>query len=449
MATNNPFYVDPGNDFSAGLSGLSNTISNIRQDRVQASEIRRRDEAEAAQRERQQLAAQAAQEAYQSGDPDMMAKVSLQYPEIAQNLHQVVGLNDDRKVKEAAGFARDLLLASPDQREGIFQGRIQALRDQGRDPTHTAQAYQQYLQDPNAAMRGIELDWAAGDPKGYSVVADKERARAKADLERAKIAREDARFERAEAGRNQRAYARSIATANGTSSDKATAHQKDWKEYQELKKSDPVGAKEYGMAAGFVGKEGVELSPQVQKRLSTSIDAAVTAENNIGKFDSLADQMLSADFSGGVVGGAAEKIKEITGSQDAMTDLRKEAYQARATQAMANLPPGAASDPDVRIAFQPMPSDNASPQQWARWFKAQAKVQKINADFHNFKADYMSENGSERGMLQSWKQREPEASPAQPGPQTAAPSAVTTQAQFDALPSGAVYLEDGVQYRKP
>lgn len=205
MATNNPFYVDPGNDFGSALSGLSGTLSNIRQDRVQASEIKRRDDAEAAQRERQQMASQAAQEAYQSGDPDVMAKVSLQYPEIAQNLHQVVGLNDERKVKEAAGFARDLLMASPEQRESIFQRRIQSLQDQGRDPTHTAQAYQQYLQDPNAAMQGIELDWAAGDPQGYSVIADKEKARAKAALDREKMDREDAHFDRSEAGKNSRA----------------------------------------------------------------------------------------------------------------------------------------------------------------------------------------------------------------------------------------------------
>ncbi len=205
MATNNPFYVDPGNDFSAGLSGLSGTLSNIRQDRIVAAEQQRRQRAEDEQRQRQAAASEAAQQAYQSGDPDMMAQVSLQYPEIAQNLHQVVGLNDERKVKEAAGFARDLLLASPDQREGIFKQRIQSLQDQQRDPTHTYQAYQQYLQDPNAAMQGIELDWAAGDPNGYKVVAEKERARAKEALAREKMDREDSRFDRSEAGKNSRA----------------------------------------------------------------------------------------------------------------------------------------------------------------------------------------------------------------------------------------------------
>lgn len=195
MATNNPYVIDPGNDFSSGLSGLSGTMANIRQGRIVQAEEDRRQRAEDEQRQRQQEASQAAQQAYQSGDPDMMAKVSLQYPEIAQNLHQVVGLNDERKVKEAAGFARDLLLASPDQREGIFQKRIQSLQDQQRDPTHTYQAYQQYLQDPNAAMQGIELDWAAGDPQGYSVIANKAKAQAEAARDARKEAREDRKLD--------------------------------------------------------------------------------------------------------------------------------------------------------------------------------------------------------------------------------------------------------------
>lgn len=448
MATNNPFYVDPGNDFSAGLSGLAGTLSNIRQDRVQAAEIKRRDDAEAAQKQRQQEAMQAAQQAYQTGDPDMMARVSLQYPEIAQNLHQVVGLNDERKVKEAAGFARDLLFASPDQREGIFQNRIQALQDQKRDPTHTIRALQAYQQDPNRAMQGIELDWAAGDPKGYSVIADKEKARAKAELERAKMDREEARFQQAEAGRNQRAYARAAATAGASRAQKQTAHMQDFAQYQELKQTDPEAAKAFGMAAGFVGKEGRELSPQVQKRLSTAIDDTVAAERNVGKFEQLASEFEKSDFTPGVAGTLGEKLKELTGEQDAISNLRREFNAVKASQVVSNLPPGAASDKDIELATSGFPTDRANKEQLASFLRGLAKLQKMNAEFNGFKADHISETGSERGMLQAWKQREPGTTTSSPASQGGAPS-VTTQAQFDALPSGAIYLEDGKQYRKP
>ncbi|MBC2659751.1 hypothetical protein H7A76_30325 [Pseudomonas sp. MSSRFD41] len=411
---NNPFYVDPGNDYSSGLSGLSATLANVRQGRMQMR-------AEEEQKQRQAEASAAAQQAYESGDPDMMAKVSLQYPEIAQNLHQVVGLNDERKVKEAAGFARDLLLASPDQREAIFQKRIQSLQDQGRDPTHTAQAYQQYLQDPNGTLQGIELDWAAGAPKEYSVIAEREKAKAKLDLERAKMDREDARFDRAEAGRNQRAYARAAATAGGSASDKRTAHQKDFEQYQELAKTDPEAAKAFGQASGFVSKEGRELAPGVQTRLAKTIDSAVDAENKIGKYNSLANDIEKSNLRGGVFGGSwAEKVKEITGSQDSVTELRKEFAQARAAQASANLPPGSASDADVALALGPIPSDNANKQQLASYLRGQAKLAQINADFHNFKADYISNTGSERGMLQAWKEQGKAGAQRKPSPQPAA-----------------------------
>lgn len=202
---NSPFFVDPGNDFSSGLNGLSGTLSNIRQDRMLAAEQQKRDQAEAEAKQRMADASAAAQQAYASGDPDLMARTSLQYPEIANNLRQQIGLNDERKVKDAASFARDVLLATPEEREGVFKNRIQMLQDQGRDPSHTAQAYQKYLKNPNQAMQGIELDWAAGDPQGYSVVAEKARAEAKAAADAAKIQREDERFDHSEAGKDRRA----------------------------------------------------------------------------------------------------------------------------------------------------------------------------------------------------------------------------------------------------
>lgn len=448
----NPYYVDPGNDFSSGLAGLSQTLGGIRRDRIVQAEQQRRQEKEERAQKRFEEVQGAAMKAFESQDPDVIAKTSIQYPEITEMLKQTTGLQDELKNRDALSFTRAFATSDPASRPALYEQRIKAIQDRGGDPTHTIQSYQDYMQNPEAETRDVVSYWAGIDPKGYSVYSDERKAQQRAELEQQKFAQQQSLFDQAEAGRNQRAYARAAATAGGTAADKRTAHQKDFEQYQALAKEDPEAAKAFGQAAGFVSKEGKELAPQAQKRLSTSIDAAVLAENNIGKYDSLADQMAGADFKGGAAGGVAEKIKELTGSQDAITDLRKEAYQARATQAMANLPPGAASDPDVRIAFQPMPSDNASPQQWERWFRSQSKVQKINADFHNFKADYISENGTERGMLQAWKQQGRaggnQAQPRNPAQSGAAPS-VTTQAQFDALPSGAVYMEDGVQYRKP
>lgn len=416
MATQNPFYVDPGNDFSTGLSGLSGTLANIRQGRMAQAEQDRQVKAEEDKKLRIQEASAAAQQAYQTGDPDMMAKVSLQYPEIAQNLHQIVGLNDERKVKEAAGFARDLLLAAPEQREVIFKDRIQKLQDQGRDPTHTYQAYQAYQQDPNRALQGIELDWAAGDPKGYSVIADKEKARAKADLERAKMEREDSRFDRAEAGRNQRAAARATRESAG-GLNKPTAGMQDYQFYQQLKRDNPDGALEFGRQRGFVSKEGQELSVNMQKRLSDAGDQALQSEGNAARYDELASQVEKSNIRGGLLGNWQETYKETTGDQDAVSNLRQRFNGIKASQVVNNLPPGAASDTDIKLALSGFPTDKANKQQITSFLRGLSKLEQKSAEYNNFKSDWITDHGTERGMLQSWKEqgkspRKPQAAPA-------------------------------------
>lgn len=404
MATN-PFIIDQGNDYSSGLSGLSSTLSNIRQGRMVEAERKRQIDAEEAQKARMQEAQQASVAAWQSGDPEKMAQASIQYPEIGENLRKTIGLDDERKAKEAGEFARRLLTAAPDQRSSIYEGRIQKLTDEGRDPTHTIQSYKDYQSNPNGELQALETVWAGTDPKGYSVIADQHKAAQRAALEQQKMAREDARFQQAEAGRNQRAYARAAATSGASRAQKRTAHMQDFAQYQELKQTDPESAKAFGMAAGFVGKEGRELSPQVQKRLSTAIDDTVAAERNVGKFEQLASEIEKSDFTPGVAGTLGEKLKELTGEQDAISNLRREFNAIKASQVVSNLPPGAASDKDIELATSGFPTDRANKDQLAGFLRGLAKLQKANAEFNGFKADHISSTGSERGMLQAWKEQ--------------------------------------------
>ncbi len=449
----NLYTVDAGNDFSAGLAGLSNTLGNIRQAKIQEAEQQRIQEREDRAQQRFQEVQSAAQQAFASQNPDEVAKISIKYPEITEMLRQTTGLQDDMKNKEALSFTRALATASPESRPALYENRINSIRERGGDPSHTIQSYEDYKLDPNSELRDVTSFWAGIDPKGYGAYSDEQKAAAKAQLEKDKAAREEAQFNRAEAGRNRRAYARAAQTAGGSAADKLTANRKDFNYYQELKQSDPTAATEFGRQAGFVSKEGRELSPQVQKRLSTSIDDAVAAENNVGKFNNLANEVERSDLKGGVMSSFSEKLKDITGEQDANTNLRKEYNAIKASQIVNNLPPGAASDADVALAMSGYPSDRANKAQIASFLRGLSKVQKLNSEFNNFKADYISDTGSERGMLQAWKKGgagSPQGATKTPpaSQQPAAPS-VTTQAQFDALPSGAVYLEDGVQYRKP
>lgn len=409
----NPFTVDAGNNYSAGLTGLSNTMADIRQAKIQEAEQKRRQEMQDRAQQRFQEVQQAAQEAFASQDPDQVAKIAVKYPEITQMLQQATGLQDDMKNKEALNFTRAFATASPESRMDLYKQRIESIQKRGGDPSHTIQSMQDYMRDPEAETRDVISYWAGIDPKGYSAFSDEQKANQRAALEQQKLEQQQSLFNQAEAGRNQRAYARAAATAGGSAADKRTAHQKDFEQYQELVKSDPEAAKAFGQAAGFVSKEGRELAPGVQTRLAKTIDSAVAAENNVGKFTNLADEIEKSNLSGGYLGGSfTEKMKEITGSQDAITDLRREVNSVKASQATANLPPGSASDADVKLAMGPFPTDNANKKQLASWLRGLSKLQQINADFHNFKADYISDNGTERGMLQAWKARGSAGNPA-------------------------------------
>lgn len=453
---NNPFYVDPGNDYSAGLSGLSNTLLNVRQQQLQNAELQRRQEKEDRANQRFQEVQAAAMKAFESKDPDFIAKTAVQYPEITPMLKEATGLKDEVQNRDALDFTRAFATASPEQIPALYERRIKQIQDRGGDASNTIQSYQDYQQNPEAEKRDVISYWAGIDPKGYSVYSDEQKAAAKAaadkrtaDLQQARLDQQANQFNRAEAGRNQRAYARAQATAGATNAQKQTAHMQDFAYYQELKKTDPEAAAQFGQAAGFVSKEGRELSPQAQKRLSVAIDDTVTAERNVGKFEQLATDIEASDFTPGVAGTLGEKFKELTGEQDAVSNLRREYNAIKGSQVVNNLPPGAASDKDIELAMAGFPTDRANKQQIASFMRGLAKVQRLNAEFSGFKADYISDNGSERGMLQAWKDQGRSAPKSPDQSSQGQPPSVTTQAQFDALPSGAVYMEDGQQYRKP
>lgn len=156
----NPFYVHPGGDMTQGLSGLGQVLAENRA----ANEEKVRQEA---QQQRIQMAQQAARQALQSGDPMMVADVAIEYPEVAEMLNKQAGIIDDAKKQDATQFSMALLAAAPEDRVSVYERRIQMLRDQGRDPSHTIQSYQDFVTDPDREIRGIETMFAATNPDAY------------------------------------------------------------------------------------------------------------------------------------------------------------------------------------------------------------------------------------------------------------------------------------------
>lgn len=166
----------------------------------------------------------------------------------------------------------------------------------------------------------------------------------------------------------------------------------------------------FGRSAGIISKEGMSLTANSEKRLSQFTDAATDAARLASKYEVLASDFEKSGIEGGVLGTGgtwSESVKDISGNQDEVTELRREFNKIRASEVVNNLPPGAASDADIALALSGFPTDKANAKQVSSFLRGIAKLKKFDEEFNTFKADYISTKGTERGMLQEWKSRKP------------------------------------------
>ena len=347
----------------------------------------------------------------QEGKPDYnsLNEAILRSPELSQNVLNGIGLQDKRAQQQAATDVVTLYqsVGDPQSFGRAMATRINGILERGGDPKDSIELTKIYNeQGPEAARRALQQVGAAFINQGYikqpemlgfGVAADNNTPTSQKELEYyEKLLEKNPKL--------AEQFARKVGLIESGKEQSLSEAQKDWNTYQALKKSDPKAANEFGQKAGFVSKEGRELSAHLQKRLSEFNDNAALASSNIVKYNDLASQIESADISGGLFGGSwGETYKDITGQQDWKSQLRKDYAQVRSSEAVRNLPAGAASDADIAMALKPFPSDNASGAEIASFLRGLAKLSEYNAHYNSFKASYISENGSERGMLDAWK----------------------------------------------
>lgn len=193
-----------------------------------------------------------------------------------------------------------------------------------------------------------------------------------------------------------------------------TASQRDFDQFRELQEvaertgeqSDIVAAEQFGRQAGFLSKEGQELSGFSEKEIGKATDLAQQASANINKFNDLANQIESSQFTGGVKGQFGEFLKDLTGNQNELTQLRRRFNAIKGGLVVNNLPPGAASDKDIDLALRGFPSERANKEEIASFLRGMAKIEAETQRFNNAKADYISDNGSIRGFNEFWRKTE-------------------------------------------
>jgi len=411
MAGPNDFYVQPGNDLSQSLSGLSGTLGQMREEKARQAERQRLIDAEAEKEKRIQerftAAKTAAQAALQSGDPGKMAEVTLEFPEIGQGLSQAFGIVDDEKKRKASGFARELV-TNPQQADQIYRSRIEEIQARGGNPADTIRSYEAFKQNPEGELKNLQFMWAAMDKDSYGAFSDERKMQQKALAEEAKIAREDARFAQSEAGKNSRAAMN--AADRAITRDIALLTAKQNAEMNDLKRQEL----------------GVKIAEKQNKLEQGKIEFQKGIDSDVAKIDSsieAADKLINhPGFSSAV--GLSSALPTRPGSDAADFEAELESFNAKTFLTNVAQMKGLGA-------------------------LTEAEGAKLTAAAGAIRKD-MSEEALRNNLLTMKEGMEKaKARMAGLGSQEQAPVEVTTKEQFDSLPSGAIYLEDGVQYRKP
>jgi len=153
---NNPFYFDPGVDFTQGLRGLSDSIQ-------MASKAKQKQEALDAKNKMTQQAL----DVYKTGDPDAIAELALAHPVIGRT---VIDLIDRRKSVEKNKYADSLESVLTDIKSGVdIKTEPKTEAEPGSDPVvEKIDVFKSiYKKNPGVGERILQLEFANADTKRY------------------------------------------------------------------------------------------------------------------------------------------------------------------------------------------------------------------------------------------------------------------------------------------
>ena len=174
-------------------------------------------------------------------------------------------------------------------------------------------------------------------------------------------------------------------------SDGRTNDEKNLDRYLKLIADNELeAARSFGRATGLIP----EMSVALQKAYLDSGKAAQESSASALRLNDLINEIdaLKNEFGGGTTTTWEEQYKNVVGDQDAVSALRTRYNAVRASEAVRNLPPGAASDADVALALSGVPPENANAETVMGFLRGVAKLEEFTAKYNQAKVKYMDEN---------------------------------------------------------
>ncbi|HCO5173872.1 TPA: phage DNA ejection protein [Escherichia coli] len=335
------------------------------------------------QAQRQKEFQQAYANAYASGDRSALRQLATQYPDQIESVRKGMGFIDEDQRNSIGTLAAGARLASssPEAMQSWLQNNAKELTRVGVDPNSVAQMYQQ---NPSGFGEFVDhLGMAALGPIDYFNVQDKMAGR---EIDRGRLAETIRSNQAGEAlqARGQNLSYQSAMTGHNIAAQRLALDQQEFgfKMQQAQEKAQQLIS------------EAPKLSVNMEKGIETAVNNATASSNSANSMSALAQQFRAEKPTTGLFGNAQNMFAKLTGSDTTLRDLRIRQNALVNSQVLKFLPPGPATDKDVEIVRQGAPTDMDNPETVARWLDAMANLERRNAQFNEFKAEWMSANGN-------------------------------------------------------
>ncbi|MCW3373185.1 DNA transfer protein [Escherichia coli] len=335
------------------------------------------------QAQRQKEFQQAYANAYASGDRGALRQLATQYPDQIESVRKGMGFIDEDQRSSIGTLAAGARLASssPEAMQSWLQNNAKELTRVGVDPNSVAQMYQQ---NPSGFGEFVDhLGMAALGPEQYFQAQDRIVGR---EIDRGKLAETIRSNQAGEAlqARGQNLSYQSAMTGHNIAAQRLALDQQEFgfKMQQAQEKAQQLIS------------EAPKLSVNMEKGIETAVNNATASSNSANSMSALAQQFRAEKPTTGLFGNAQNMFAKLTGSDTTLRDLRIRQNALVNSQVLKFLPPGPATDKDVEIVRQGAPTDMDNPETVARWLDAMANLERRNAQFNEFKAEWMSANGN-------------------------------------------------------
>lgn len=323
-------------------------------------------------------------QAYAAGDRDALRQLAATNPDQIETIRQGMGFIDADKNQAMGDMSARLNIAAAQGPEAVMKelaSHQSTLQQIGVSPE---QAWQTYQQSPEGFAQLTDLiGMHAVGPEKYFDIQDKMAGR---EIDRGRLAETIRSNQAGEAlqARGQNLSYQSAMTGHNIAAQRLALDQQEFgfKMQQAQEKAQQLIS------------EAPKLSVNMEKAIETAVNNATASSNSANSMSALAQQFRAEKPTTGLFGNAQNMFAKLTGSDTTLRDLRIRQNALVNSQVLKFLPTGSATDKDVEIVRQGAPTDMDNPETVARWLDAMANLERRNAQFNEFKAEWMSANGN-------------------------------------------------------